>query len=246
MATITLPAVFASAAKQNDGTTVVPFVNPLDPSAPRYAAPKGHSGVNPAGGWGGVIPEAVPTAAPDRSVTGAATTPTNARRAPSYDLTNAGYVKPTTATAGAPATVAPVGSYVGDAASLATVTASPATAWTGTQYLQTAIGGAPGGSGGTNYTWNGTSWATTGIGTLPSAAEPEESAEPAANGTATGATAGTPGEWTPEGAAAPQTMATAPALEGQEAWAPGEYVYLRNGSTHLHWTGDAWASGDAA
>jgi len=241
MATITLPGVFASAAKQNDGTTVVPFVDPLNPSAPRYVPPKGHFGVNPAGGWAGVIPEAVPTAAPDRSVTGAATTPTGARRAPSYDLPNAGYVKPTTATAGAPATVAPAGSYVGDLASLQTVTASPATAWTGTQYLQTAIGGAPTGSGGTNYTWNGTAWVTTVVGTLPTSA-PEE---PETNGVATGATAGTPGSWTPEGALAPQLMADAPPLEGEPAWASGEYALLRNGSTHIHWTGDAWASGNA-
>ena len=231
MATITLPAVFASAAKQTDGSTAVPFVNPTDPALPRYTPPKGHAGVNPAGGWAGTIPETVPTAWPDRSAPGAPYSPANAARPPSPELYNGGFTKPTSAAAGIPGVYTPAGSYVGDISLLSTVTASPATNWTAGQYINT--GGGP-------FRWNGTAWAATTSGVTPQAGETPEAA-----GAATGATAGTPGEWTPAGAEAPQLMADAPALEGEPAWATGEYALLRNGSTHIHWDGEKWASGNA-
>ena len=68
---------------------------------------------------------------------------------------------------------------------------------------------------------------------------------------ATGATAGTPGTWTPAGATPPATL---PALTGAAppiaatpgtAWTTGQYVALGD-STHAHWSGTAWVTGDAA
>jgi hypothetical protein len=64
----------------------------------------------------------------------------------------------------------------------------------------------------------------------------------------TGATAGTPGAWTPSGSVVPTTLAEANALGLSlgAAWATGQYVLLANGSTHIHWNGTAFASGNAA
>ncbi len=65
---------------------------------------------------------------------------------------------------------------------------------------------------------------------------------------ATGATAGTPGTWTPSGAVAPSNLA---ALQGGSvtaspatAWTTGEHVVLGD-AAHAHWDLDSWETGDA-
>jgi hypothetical protein len=65
---------------------------------------------------------------------------------------------------------------------------------------------------------------------------------------ATGATAGSPGSFTPTGANAPATLA---ALQGGSivaspatAWTTGQHVILGD-ATHAHWTSSAWAAGNA-
>lgn len=72
----------------------------------------------------------------------------------------------------------------------------------------------------------------------------------AAANIASGATAGTPGTWTPAGAAAPATLA---ALQGatpaiiatpNTAWTTGQWVDLGNGND-AHWDGDSWETGIA-
>jgi hypothetical protein len=60
---------------------------------------------------------------------------------------------------------------------------------------------------------------------------------------ATGATAGTPGTWTPGGAAAPADTSGITASP-TTAWTTGQYVALED-STHTHWDGTAWQTGDA-
>ena len=70
-------------------------------------------------------------------------------------------------------------------------------------------------------------------------------ANPAPPPAATGATAGAPGAWTPAGAAAPADLASCPALTGQPAWTTGQYALLADGTSHVHWSGAAWAAGDA-
>ena len=64
--------------------------------------------------------------------------------------------------------------------------------------------------------------------------------------TATGATAGTPGTFTPSGAAAPANLAAMSSIVASPttAWATGEYVATAD-SLHCHWDSSAWASGDA-
>lgn len=66
---------------------------------------------------------------------------------------------------------------------------------------------------------------------------------------ATGATAGTPGTWTPAGSAPPADLA---ALQGGSvtatpaaAWTTGQSVVLGDASD-AHWTGSAWAAGVAS
>jgi hypothetical protein len=67
---------------------------------------------------------------------------------------------------------------------------------------------------------------------------------------ATGATAGTPGTFTPGGAAAPATLA---ALQGAAppvvaspatAWTTGQHIVLGN-ATQAHWDSDSWEAGQA-
>jgi hypothetical protein len=67
---------------------------------------------------------------------------------------------------------------------------------------------------------------------------------------ATGATAGTPGTFTPGGAAAPANLA---ALQGATpavvaspatAWTTGQHVLLGD-AAHAHWDADSWETGDA-
>lgn len=64
---------------------------------------------------------------------------------------------------------------------------------------------------------------------------------------ATGATAGTPGAFSPAGAFRPETLAdmTGVTASPATAWTTGQYVMLQDGS-FVHWTGTAWAAGKAA
>ncbi|KTR76188.1 hypothetical protein NS234_12230 [Microbacterium oxydans] len=65
---------------------------------------------------------------------------------------------------------------------------------------------------------------------------------------ATGVNAGTPGSFTPAGAAAPATLAALQALGAlgeTTAWTTGQYIVLGN-SSQAHWDGDSWAAGAAA
>lgn len=66
---------------------------------------------------------------------------------------------------------------------------------------------------------------------------------------ATGATAGTPGAFTPDGATLPADLAALQAssivADPAAAWGTGEYVTLGDDS-HAYWTGAAWASGEGA
>lgn len=68
---------------------------------------------------------------------------------------------------------------------------------------------------------------------------------------ATGATAGTPGNWTPSGSAAPANLAAltgaSPAISATPAtaWTTGQHVVLGD-TSHAHWSGSAWVAGDAA
>jgi hypothetical protein len=60
---------------------------------------------------------------------------------------------------------------------------------------------------------------------------------------ATGATAGTPGQWTPSGAVAPADT-TGITASPATAWSTGQYVTLSNGD-HTYWDGTAWQDGEA-
>lgn len=62
---------------------------------------------------------------------------------------------------------------------------------------------------------------------------------------ATGATAGTPGTWTPSGSNPPATAASAGAVTASpsSAWTTGQYV--QGGSEQMHWDGSAWVTGAA-
>ncbi len=64
---------------------------------------------------------------------------------------------------------------------------------------------------------------------------------------ATGATAGTPGSWTPAGAAPPADFAALASITAvpQTAWTTGQYVVLGDAS-NAFWDGAAWAVGQAA
>lgn len=70
----------------------------------------------------------------------------------------------------------------------------------------------------------------------------------ALNANATGATAGSPGTWTPSGSDAPlnlaQAIADAIVASPNTAWTTGQHVITRSG-THIHWSGTAWVAGDA-
>lgn len=63
---------------------------------------------------------------------------------------------------------------------------------------------------------------------------------------ATGATAGTPGSFTPSGATPPANLAALTGITASpsSAWTTGQYIVLGDGS-HAHWTGTAWAAGNA-
>jgi hypothetical protein len=65
---------------------------------------------------------------------------------------------------------------------------------------------------------------------------------------ATGATAGVPGSWTPVNAAPPENLADLQAgsvvASPATLWTVGQHVILGD-LTHAHWTGTAWAAGNA-
>jgi len=64
---------------------------------------------------------------------------------------------------------------------------------------------------------------------------------------ATGATAGTPGNWTPAGSVPPANLAAAAGLTASPntAWTSGQSVVLGDASS-THWDGSAWVAGAAA
>lgn len=64
---------------------------------------------------------------------------------------------------------------------------------------------------------------------------------------ATGATAGTPGSYTPDGADLPLTVAGMSGITADptSAWTSGQYVLLEDG-TKANWDGSAWAAGEAS
>lgn len=63
---------------------------------------------------------------------------------------------------------------------------------------------------------------------------------------ATGATAGTPGSFTPAGAATPGNLAALTSVDASpmSAWTTGQYVLLGD-TTKAHWSGTAWVAGIA-
>lgn len=63
---------------------------------------------------------------------------------------------------------------------------------------------------------------------------------------ATGATAGTPGAFTPQGAATPANLAALATVTADPAtaWTAGQSVVLGDAS-HAFWNGTAWAAGTA-
>lgn len=75
----------------------------------------------------------------------------------------------------------------------------------------------------------------------------DESAQPLGT-EATGATAGTPGEFTPENSYGPMTLADLQAssivADPATAWTTGQSIVLRDGS-RAHWDGSAWVAGAA-
>ncbi|ATI18637.1 major tail protein [Streptomyces phage Amethyst] len=70
---------------------------------------------------------------------------------------------------------------------------------------------------------------------------------PLGSSIATGATAGTPGSFTPEGSIVPANLAAMADVIATptSAWTTGQNVVLGDAST-AHWDGDSWASGSAA
>lgn len=66
--------------------------------------------------------------------------------------------------------------------------------------------------------------------------------------TASGATAGTPGTWTPGGSTPPNSIAALQAAgvvaSPATAWTSGQYIVLGD-SSHAYWDGDSWEAGEA-
>jgi hypothetical protein len=63
---------------------------------------------------------------------------------------------------------------------------------------------------------------------------------------ATGATAGTPGTYTPAGAIAPLSLSALTGVTASPpgAWTTGQYVVTRDGQ-YAHWSNAAWVNGKA-
>lgn len=135
----------------------------------------------------------------------------------------------TGATAGIPGTFTPAGSTPpADVAGMAGLVASPLTAWTVGQYVQTRTSGAAGQS-----SWSGTSWVG---GAAPVAAD-KASASPGDS-------------FTPESSIIGSTVTQAAKLEGlgyvadpTTEWAAGEQITV-NGYA-FHWDGAVWQPGAA-
>lgn len=130
----------------------------------------------------------------------------------------------TAITPGTPATLTPVNAT--RPASLAALTLAGAigqtTAWTSGQYLVL--------SDGSEAYWDGNSW--------------ESGRKSASVITATSASAGTPGTYSPAGAANPATLAAMASVTAVPTtnWTTGQYVNVADGS-RANWTGSAWAAG---
>jgi hypothetical protein len=132
----------------------------------------------------------------------------------------------TAITAGSPGTLTP--SEATRPANLGALTDLGAlgnsTAWTSGQYVVLRDG--------SEAYWDGNSW--------------EYGRKPASTITATGAIAGDPGRYTPSGAANPANLAALSTVTANPttAWTTGQFVNLADG-TKAHWTGSAWAAGEA-
>lgn len=61
------------------------------------------------------------------------------------------------------------------------------------------------------------------------------------------AVAGTPGAWGPAGYVAPDSLEECQGVVASPAtaWTTAQHVVLRDGSTHVYWTGTEWAEGNA-
>jgi len=104
------------------------------------------------------------------------------------------------------------------------VVASPTTAWVDGQHVVL-------GDGSSAY-WDGTAWVA---GVAPGEAPV----------VATGATAGSPGTFTPSGATAPADLAGLASVVATPPtpWTTGQHVILGDAS-HASWNGTAWVAGD--
>ena len=125
----------------------------------------------------------------------------------------------TGATAGVPGTWTPDGSEAPlNMGNIGPVIASPLTPWTVGQHMLL-------GDSSKAY-WNGTAWTN---GQAP------------AGITATGATAGTPGTFTPGGAAPPANLAAMSSITASPttAWTTGQHVVLGD-ATQAHWNNAIW------
>ncbi len=150
-------------------------------------------------------------------------------------LDNPTWTAADTATAGAPGkwTITSSGSagkrpadFAALQAAAPPVTAAPTTAWSEGQYVLLGDGD--------EAHWDGTAWA-------------EGPAGVASQLTATGATAGTPGTFTPSGSATPANLAAMSAVTPSPAtaWTTGQSVRTAD-SADVHWDGGAWVTGLAA
>lgn len=78
---------------------------------------------------------------------------------------------------------------------------------------------------------------------------PRSAVLPAAPPAATGATAGTPGTWTPANSKPPASVATIGAVTASPAtlWTVGQFVQTGTAGTagEAHWNGSAWTAGKA-
>lgn len=134
------------------------------------------------------------------------------------------FVTPTEVTAGTPGYFGPRGANVANLLELQALGDLDQTdAWEPGEYVLLANG--------RKAHWDGEAWA----------AGPVPFAE------ATGVTPGSPGSFTPEGAAPPESLAAiraAGALGETDPWAEGEYVVLGS-DEEVFWDGDSWEKGRA-
>jgi hypothetical protein len=102
------------------------------------------------------------------------------------------------------------------------------------------VAGSYGGAAGTPLTATAT-W--------PLAAKPTITVPVGPSGPATGATAGSPGTWSPAGSTPPATAAAATGIVATPAtaWTTGQYVQGSTAGTpgQMHWDGSAWVAGMA-